>query len=1143
MMYSEFIKINPLFQSSINLQFDLNDENKIKQYIPTREACGILSTYISSIINPKEKATRASVLYGPYGKGKSFLVLVLLYLVSADCSSSVYQELLKKIEEVDESLSSQIKILNKNSIRLLPVIVNSDYDDLDQAFLIGLAEAKNREHLGDVVPKTGFDVAMEVLDQWKHSDVTNSILIEACRKRKCLSFKALQKGLRDNNLQSYKTFCDFYQCVSGGIPFNPLIRKNAASSLKTVAENISGKFTGVFVVFDEFSKFIESGVAGLSQQLKTLQDAFEMATRSREKSQIHICCINHKKLSTYTKSISSENINSFRTIEGRVKEISFTRTMGENYWIISKALVKGPAFDQFWKQYSSSHSAVLDWYVSKGFVDDETKDDLLKGCFPLNPLAAYSLIQLSEVVAQNERTLFTFIADNDANSLNSFIHNQCERTYQVDSLFDYFKTMMGKEEGEIKDIWMKAEAILDQLVLDEERSIVKAIAISQILKDNRLFPATIEFLSKAVDCVEIERVLDTLVSKSLLSKDFLTNQYSLSTYSNKEISQAISDYQASHRTLNLFAEFNRLSPVRYIPARRYNTEYKMIRYYRTVYLSEDSFLSMASLDNTCEEPCDGVIYQVVRENRSIKEISDVYKTKKRSERVVVGISKNTVTSKTLEMISRYVALEAICKSDYKINPVLLSEMEMLKNEYKVSIKSILKGMYDESVWIADINASKLSDIMTQQLEQSFTKSPIINNELLNKHELSSVYKKARNSVIADVLDNGTSSFDGYSETSAEQTIFQSVFNAGQNGIDQAVLAVETTFHDYENVKVSFKRISELLVKPPFGMREGVIPLVIAAAIYDLPDHFVMSYSGKEIPFDASNLSKALEKPSDYSFKVIKGAREKNRFLEAFAQGFGVSITHHFWKDLSCVVEVTNKYVSMLPIVVRSGNIDELVGIDGATRKFVNAFLKFDINCYETIFITLPEIYGFKNDGCYEQLLGKVMASKAILDSAFSRYQTFVSNQIKNCFEAKNEESLKSSIASWVLEKSISISAKNSMRLNEQKLFEVITSDKVSFHDADAVNLIAKVATGMMIADWQNEKTSEVIGLLRSLKEKAENYKSFSDKKEKTEPLIELSVMGEIAKRSLRAAMDEYGESISVEEKVAILKSMMKELQS
>ena len=79
MKYKDFIQVDENFQYSVNLQFDLNNINKIKNYIPTKDGCEVLKTYISSIVNGKNRAT---TLIGPYGKGKSHLLLILLMLIS-----------------------------------------------------------------------------------------------------------------------------------------------------------------------------------------------------------------------------------------------------------------------------------------------------------------------------------------------------------------------------------------------------------------------------------------------------------------------------------------------------------------------------------------------------------------------------------------------------------------------------------------------------------------------------------------------------------------------------------------------------------------------------------------------------------------------------------------------------------------------------------------------------------------------------------------------------------------------------------------------------------------------------------------------------------------------------------------------------
>ena len=69
---------NENFQYSVNLQFDINNIEKIKEYIPTKDGCELLRSYLNSIIYGKNRAT---TLIGPYGKGKSHLLLVLITLL------------------------------------------------------------------------------------------------------------------------------------------------------------------------------------------------------------------------------------------------------------------------------------------------------------------------------------------------------------------------------------------------------------------------------------------------------------------------------------------------------------------------------------------------------------------------------------------------------------------------------------------------------------------------------------------------------------------------------------------------------------------------------------------------------------------------------------------------------------------------------------------------------------------------------------------------------------------------------------------------------------------------------------------------------------------------------------------------------
>ena len=62
MKYNSLVKSNRNFQSSINLQFDLNKANKIDTYIPTSQGISILKRYLNAVYNDSYQEDNATVL-------------------------------------------------------------------------------------------------------------------------------------------------------------------------------------------------------------------------------------------------------------------------------------------------------------------------------------------------------------------------------------------------------------------------------------------------------------------------------------------------------------------------------------------------------------------------------------------------------------------------------------------------------------------------------------------------------------------------------------------------------------------------------------------------------------------------------------------------------------------------------------------------------------------------------------------------------------------------------------------------------------------------------------------------------------------------------------------------------------------------
>lgn len=70
---SKMISVASDFQYSINIGYDLNNDGKLKNFIPTRAASELLEDILLSTAS--SSTNRARILIGAYGKGKSHIVL------------------------------------------------------------------------------------------------------------------------------------------------------------------------------------------------------------------------------------------------------------------------------------------------------------------------------------------------------------------------------------------------------------------------------------------------------------------------------------------------------------------------------------------------------------------------------------------------------------------------------------------------------------------------------------------------------------------------------------------------------------------------------------------------------------------------------------------------------------------------------------------------------------------------------------------------------------------------------------------------------------------------------------------------------------------------------------------------------------
>ena len=122
-----------------------------------------------------------------------------------------------------------------------------------------------------------------------------------------------------------------------GSNFNPFLGFDVVELYESVVKELRRKnlFDGIYVVYDEFSKYLEANITTASvSDTKMLQDFAEKSCRSGE-NQLHLLLISHKEISNYIDKLPKQKVDGWRGISERFEHILLNNNFTQIYEIIS----------------------------------------------------------------------------------------------------------------------------------------------------------------------------------------------------------------------------------------------------------------------------------------------------------------------------------------------------------------------------------------------------------------------------------------------------------------------------------------------------------------------------------------------------------------------------------------------------------------------------------------------------------------------------------------------------------------------------------------------------------------------------------------------------------------------------------------
>lgn len=447
------------------------------------------------------------------------------------------------------------------------------------------------------MPETNYKAAIQVINRWKENFPETFFKFQDEIKE---SVDLFIEQLENYNGAAYKKFENIYPSLTAGSIFNPFLGFDVVDLYESVAKSLKEKgYSGIYVVYDDFSKFLESNIADASvSDTKMLQDFAEKCCRSGA-LQIHLMLISHKEIFNYIDKLPKEKTDGWRGVSERFTHIHLNNNFSQTYEIISSVIQHN---EPQWKNFCKSHTADFNSLFARYqnhqiFVDEKSEiETAIKGCFPLHTVSTFILPRLSERIAQNERTLFTFLSAEGTSTLATFLNGYKNNFSLVtpDLIYDYFEPLFKKEiySGEIHNIFVLTSAILNKLPDNTLGSkIIKTISLIYMLEQfERLNPTKEQIIgiySVSYDVSEIEQAISELIEKDFVIYIKRSNDYlRLKQTSGVDIRQKIRDLievrfgKIADKDILNASNFDN-----YMYPSRYNEEYEMTRFFSFQFIS------------------------------------------------------------------------------------------------------------------------------------------------------------------------------------------------------------------------------------------------------------------------------------------------------------------------------------------------------------------------------------------------------------------------------------------------------------------------------------------------------------------------------------------------------------------------------
>jgi len=686
---------------------------------------------------------------------------------------------------------------------------------------------------------------------------------------------------------------------------------------------------GVLLVIDELGKFLEfASQSDGSQDVFVLQRLAETASRSGKQPFLLLTLL-HQGFHAYAEKLPMASRNEWEKVGGRFEEIVFDQPLAH-----MAALVAGALRIDTEKLGMPLHAAaakIANATADMGWLGGGTVGaaglDVAR-LYPIHPTVLPVLVRFFARFGQHERSLFGFLLSNEPFGLQHFADRDAgpECWYRLDDLYDYVRACFGHRLAGVsyRSHWLRIVATIDsaEAGTELELSLLKAIAVLNLIDADDLLPterALAACFSQA-DHGSVSETLAELCRRGAIFRRGAAAGYRLWPNASVNLEVALENAaRAVGEIRDISASLIPYLSAEPIMARRHYLETGTLRYFEIRYCTASEILECSQK----ESRADGILIVALADDLSASQYalaaaqspdivgrSDIILCIANQVSTLAGelqdlVLWNWVSQNTPELVEDAYATSEVSRQVSSARRNLLARAEQLMGlRHNNNSKCIWKGKAVEQ----HLHGRGISATLSFICDDLYKQAPRITNELLNRNVLSSAASAARMRLIERIFTSAEEDILGLDPDKAppEKSIYLSILKAGnvhvetENGFaiklpekDQDRLGLGNPLKKLHDLikqaggdKVSVANLFEELRRPPYGVRDGVIPLLLAILLRTSAHEMAVYEHGTFLHrFGPSDFQRLMKGPHYFEIQHCQISGVRLEVFEALVRSF------------------------------------------------------------------------------------------------------------------------------------------------------------------------------------------------------------------------------------------------------------------